>query len=285
MASDTLNAVHRLIIDALKQAEIESYQFEARIILEERSGRTWGDLISHPDAVLEPDVVQEIRNDIDVRLSGKPLSRIYCRNEFWGLPFQVNQHTLDPRSDTETIIDRALSLFDKDREIRILDLGTGSGCIVIALLSEFPKAKALAVDVSENALDCARDNAKLNKVDDRCEFLCGSWFESVEGTFDLIVSNPPYIRSAVIPSLSPEVKNHDPILALDGGQDGLQPYKTIFSHLKTYLNPNGIGLFEIGYDQKDDVMRLSETTGFAQRTVHMDMAGNPRVVEISCGDK
>ncbi len=285
MGSDTLKEVHASLVNALEGGGVDAANLEARIILEERSGLTWTDLISRPQHVIDQSVVQEIKDDLSIRLSGKPLSRIYGKNEFWGLPFAVNQYTLDPRADTETIIERALSLFDRNAPLRILDLGTGSGCILIALLSEFVNARGVGIDLSQDALVCAQENVVSNGVAPRCDLIHGSWFDQVDGVFDLIVSNPPYIRSEVIPSLSPEVKNHDPILALDGGDDGLLPYKIIFSHLKTYLKSDGIGLFEIGYDQKDDVMRLSETTGFAQRTVHMDTAGNPRVVEISCGDK
>ncbi len=281
----TLKSVYLDLISALRASNIEPADIEARIMIEERTPFRATDLITSPDSRITQDQKEYLYSDLDERLGGKPLSRIYGMNEFWGLPINVNEYVLDPRNDTETIIDLARQRFKKDEKIRIIDLGTGSGCIITALLHEFPNATGLAVDISEEALSCAKSNAQLNHVEGRCEFICGSWFESVEGTFDLVVSNPPYIRSSVIPELSPEVKNHDPILALDGGDDGLEPYKIIFSQIKRYLNSAGIGLFEIGYDQAEDIMRLSEISGFAQRTVHMDMAGNPRVVEISCGDK
>ncbi len=285
MASSSLKYVYSELVSSLRRSGIEPAEMEARIMLEERTPFRQSDIVTSPKSEIPQEQRDNLSADLVKRIEGMPLSRIYGMNEFWGLPIKVNSHVLDPRNDTETIIDLALQRFDKGDEIRILDLGTGSGCIITALLHEFPNSSGVAVDVSKDALSCSKKNAELNHVHDRCEFLLGSWFEPVEGRFDLIVSNPPYIRSSVIPDLSNEVKNHDPILALDGGVDGLDPYKVILSQIKSYLAEAGIGLLEIGYDQAEDIMRLSDISGFAQRAVHMDMSGNPRVVEISCGDK
>lgn len=280
-----LREFYKDIISQLANGGIDSAEIDARFILEERCGVTWSDILSDNSKDVLSEQRELIKQDIKQRISGKPLSRIYGEREFWGLPFEISEDTLDPRPDTETIIDLALGRFDKSASIDVLDLGTGSGCILISLLSEFKNARGFGVDVSQGAVDMAKKNSIKNNVQSRIGFINGSWFDAVDGKFDLIVSNPPYIRSDVIPDLSDEVKNHDPILALDGGQDGLAPYEIIFSQIKNFLKPRGIGLFEIGYDQKDDVMRLAEKYGFAQRCVHLDMAGNPRVVEISCGDK
>ncbi len=280
-----LRAFYKKIIFDLSDAGIDTAEIDARYILEERCGFTWSDILSDNGNQLSSEQLNLIKNDIEQRIGGKPLSRIHGVREFWGRPFEISEDTLDPRPDTETIIDLALGRFDKDASIDILDLGTGSGCILISLLSEFQKSSGVGADVSRGALDMAVRNAKKNNVETRIRFINGSWFDAIDEKFDLIVSNPPYIRSDVIPTLSDEVKNHDPILALDGGEDGLAPYEIIFSQMKIFLKPDGIGLFEIGYDQKDDVMRLAEKYGFAQRCVHLDIAGNPRVVEISCGDK
>ncbi len=280
-----LREFYKDIISQLSNSGIDSAEIDARFILEERCGITWSDILSDNGKGISSEQRELIKQDINQRISGKPLSRIYGEREFWGLPFEISEDTLDPRPDTETIIDLALGRFDKSAFIDVLDLGTGSGCILISLLSEFENARGIGVDVSQDAVVMAQKNSIKNNVQSRIGFINGSWFDAVDGKFDLIVSNPPYIRSDVIPDLSDEVKNHDPILALDGGQDGLAPYEIIFSQIKNFLKPRGIGLFEIGYDQKDDVMRLAEKYGFAQRCVHLDMAGNPRVVEISCGDK
>ena len=255
--------------------------FEARLIIEERTSYSWLDIISKPDSIISEAQYCAIMSDVDMRRSGKPLSRIYGRREFWGLEFLISEDTLDPRPDTELIIELALKHFPKDKPLRILDLGTGSGCILISLLSEFKKSIGYGVDLSFGALKTAKKNDFTN----RANFICGSWLDSISGEFDLIVSNPPYIKNQIIPTLSKEVRNHDPILALDGGNDGLKPYKIIFPHLKNLLNRGGIALFEIGYDQEKDVMRLAEESRFMQRSVHLDLAGNPRVVDISSGDK
>lgn len=280
-----LRSLYKDMISTFEKAGVDTPDLDARYILQERAGVSWSDIIAYPDKELSAELIGLIEQDIQKRIHGKPVSRIYGQREFWGLPFKITEDTLDPRPDTETIIDLALQRFEKNMPIRILDMGTGTGCILIALLSEFSNASGVGVDLSDEALNVAMHNASANSVDSRISFVQGSWFEPVEGTFDLIVSNPPYIRSDVIPELSPEVKNHDPILALDGGETGLAPYEIIFSDIKKFLKVDGIGLFEIGYDQKDDVMRLAEESSFPQRSVHIDMAGNPRVVEISCGDK
>lgn len=258
---------------------------DARWIIEERTGCTWSDIVLQPDLVLNAEQIRHIEKDVESRLSGKPLSRIYGMAEFWGMPFHLNAQTLDPRPETELIIELALQRFAKDTPLRILDLGTGTGCVLISLLSEFKNAIGFATDFSYAALKQAQKNAALNQVDSRIHFVCCSWFEGIDSHFDLIVSNPPYIESAVIPTLSKEVRDYDPILALDGGDEGLNPYQIIFPHLKTVLSPYGKAFFEIGYNQADKMMRLAEECGFALRRVHHDIAENPRVVEISCGDK
>ena len=281
-----LKSVYKDLISLFSKSNLPTPDLDARLIIEVRTSFDWSDLIAGFGKELTIQQYDEIQSDAQKRLSGVPLSRIYGVCEFWGLEFEITEDTLDPRPDTELILDLALQRFPKDAPLKILDLGTGSGCILIALLSEFKNAKGVGVDISGGAIQVAQKNAVRNGCADRAKFLCGSWFEPVsENGFDLIISNPPYISCDVIPSLMPEVKNHDPILALDGGNDGLNPYRIIFPLLKNYLTASGIGLFEIGYDQGESVMRLAEESGFALRSVHLDMASNPRVVEISCGDK
>lgn len=287
----TLDQLYKDIIKMLETAGIETPSLDARLIIEERARYDWSDIVTRPDQVIEVGAQQLIMEDVGQRCAGKPLSRIYGEREFWGLPFALSEDTLDPRPDTELIIDIALQHFaNKEQPIRILDLGTGSGCILISLLSEFSDSVGFGIDLSAGAVKTAKSNAQQNSCGKRAHFICGSWMDAIvadnaQHKFDLIVSNPPYITNQVIAGLSPEVKNHDPILSLDGGVDGLQAYKYIFQHLKSYLSDDGIALFEIGYDQENDVMRLSEDAGFALRRVHADLAGNPRAVEISCGDK
>ena len=299
-----LKEIHCEIVKALQEAGVDTPDLDARIIIEERCGYDWSDIVARGGMLGVDDMIcQQMRRDVNMRINGKPISRIYNKREFWGLEFSLSEDTLDPRSDTELIIELALQRFSGDYFPKhILDMGTGSGCILIALLSEFSDSYGVGTDLSSGALDMARYNAQQNGCGGRVSFLQGSWwnaFESdhavscaanepahkVQQKFDLIVSNPPYIANRVIENLAPEVKNHDPILSLDGGDDGLDAYKIIFSQLKNHLSDDGITLLEIGYDQENDVMRLSEESGFALRTVHADPVGNPRVVEISCGDK
>lgn len=283
----TLGELYKAMKMTMGEAGILTAELDARLILDERCGMDWSRIISDPGYILNDDDMNVIAQDLAQRLNGKPLSKIYCKREFWGLEFEVNDDVLDPRPDSETIIDIALKLYTKDAPLRILDMGTGTGCLLIALLSEFPNANGMALDVSDKALAVAKRNAIRHNLDKRAEFLQSDWFEGLddEERFDLIVSNPPYIRESVIPELEPEVRNFDPILALDGGADGLQAYKKIFSSFSHHLNPQGTGLFEIGYDQKEDVMRLGRESRFSRVNVHPDLAGQPRVVEICCGDK
>ena len=185
-------------------------------------------------------------------------------------------------------MESALKAYGNTPPQTVLDLGTGSGCILIALLHEWPKSRGTAVDISGTALEVARENAQQNQVADRIEWIESNWMENLpdagEG-YDCIVSNPPYITNPDIESLAPEVKNHDPILALAGGNDGLQCYKKIIFNLKKNLKSQGKAFLEIGQNQGNDVMRLVEDSGLSVENVHPDLAGIPRVVEISCGDK
>jgi len=283
----TLGELYKAMKMTMSEAGILTAELDARLILNERCNIGWSEIIAKPDYIIAAEDMTVIADDLAQRLNGKPLSKIYKKREFWGLELEVSNDVLDPRPDTETIIDIALQRFPKDADIRILDMGTGTGCILIALLKEFPNAQGLAVDISVQALEIARRNAAKHDVDERAHFMLSNWFSSIgEGdTFDLIVSNPPYIRESVIPDLEAEVRNFDPILALDGGADGLQAYKIIFSSLCLHLNRGGTGLFEIGYDQREEVMRLGRESRFSVINVHPDLAGQPRVVEICCGDK
>lgn len=263
----------------------ENAELEARIILEDVAKIEWSDLITSPDKAVEVNIVTAIEAMITARNAGKPLSRILGHKEFYGRAFKVTEDTLDPRPDTEILIEKALAFAQIASPQTILDLGTGTGCIITTLLAELPEAKGEAVDISTKALAVAADNANVHGVSNRLTFTQSSWFDEITGKYDLIVSNPPYIDSAVIANLTPEVKNHDPILALDGGKDGLDPYEIIFSKIKNHLNEGGRAFLEIGYDQCGHISRIAENYRIRVEAIYPDLAGNPRVVEISCGDK
>ena len=248
------------------------------MILKERAGVLWNDIIAEPNREIKS---AQILKDLEKRKNGKPLSKIYKQKEFYGLTFKTNEHTLDPRPDSETLIDVVLDHYkDKIPPKTILDLGTGTGCLILTLLKNFPDAVATAVDISKDALSIAEENAKTHNLDDRITFIQSNWSEKIDESFDLVISNPPYIASNVIPNLDKEVKNYDPILALDGGFDGMQAYELIFSDLFSLLNDDGFAVFEIGFDQVSQIERLSKKYKIRINALHRDLAGNPRVVDI-----
>ena len=216
---------------------------------------------------------------IQRRMSGESVARIIGEREFYGLGFGLNAATLEPRPDTELLVDMALEALPVGG--RLLDLGTGTGCIPIAILANRSDANAVATDLNPDALGMARKNAERHGVSWRLDFAQGDWFGALgpeAGAFDVITSNPPYIASAVIDSLAPEVKAFDPMLALDGGPDGLVPYRIIAAESLLYLKPGGQVLVEIGYDQGAAVAALFAEQGFGPIQVHKDLNGLDRVV-------
>lgn len=286
---------YKKTIDLLNGA-VPNPEAQALWIFEKRTGLNRTDI--HADNFdLSEDQVEQISKDVKAIQNGTPISRVFGNAEFWGLEFDLNDATLDPRPDTELIVERAISLFAKNEPLRILDLGTGSGCILIALLTEFPKATGIGLDVSGEAINQARMNAQNHDVGARSKWIESDWFNDFPASdshqFDLIVSNPPYITSESIGNLDENVRKYDPILALDGGKDGLRAYEIIFSNIFSYLKQGGIGLFEIGFDQANDMMRLSKEswirTPLEVVDILSDYAGNSRVVEIAhektSGDK
>lgn len=261
-------------------------QYETRYILKDTAGCDWTDLISAPDRTIPQNTINTIKDIVNKRKTGMPLSRIYNEREFYGLNFKLSPETLDPRPDTELLVDLTLSFIKNNPNAQILDMGTGTGCIPISILKNAPHINATAIDINNNALITAKQNAHIHKVETRIEFIQSDWFENLQNKkFDLIISNPPYIDSDKMQKLSPTVQNYDPALALDGGKNGLNPYKIIFSQIKNHLNIDGKGLFEIGYDHCGQIVQCAEDYGIRKIYTHKDIAGIPRVVEISCGDK
>ncbi len=267
----------------MTEAGIESPALEARRLIKRHFNIDWAEIVASPAKTL-PDTTA-LENDLRRRLSGEPLSRIEGVREFRGLEFTLGPDTLDPRPETEILVDWALELFHGKHPERILDLGTGTGCIPICLLKEWQATRGLATDIAPGALEIARRNAETHKVADRLDFQLADWGQGIEGRFDLVVSNPPYIPESGIGILQKEVRNHDPILALDGGFDGLQAYGKIFSALSRLLKPAGKALFEIGAGQEADIERLAGKYRIRIEAVRPDYAGITRVVEISNGDK
>ena len=226
------------------------------------------------------DVASGFAKFIARRAKGEPVAYITGVQEFWSLEFAVNESTLIPRPDSETLVEAALKHIAGPGAPRIADLGTGSGCILISLLHETPSATGMGLDMSEGALAVAQQNAATCDVQNRSEFLQSYWFDAVrEGdTFDLIVSNPPYIEAAVIPNLMPDVKDFEPMSALDGGVDGLDCYRTIVAQAPNRLRADGMLAVEVGKGQAQDVAALFCAAELADIKVHKDLAGVERVV-------
>ncbi len=213
---------------------------------------------------------------IKERASHIPLQHITGQQDFMGLTFKVNENVLIPRQDTELLVEEALK-YTKPGD-RVLDLCTGSGCVLISILSLGKELEGLGIDISEEALQVARENNAI-LLEDKAEFLQGDLFTGVQGTFDIIVSNPPYIRPDVIETLEPEVKDHEPRIALDGSEDGLYFYRCICQEAKKYLSQGGWLLVEIGYDQGLPVSELFRLAGFCDVEIVKDLAKNDRVVK------
>lgn len=214
------------------------------------------------------------------RLGGVSVHRILGWREFWSLRFHLNEATLEPRPETEALVERAVAELGQRPAPLLLDLGTGTGCIPIAVLSELPELRAYATDIAPRALEMARENAFRLGVLDRLRLLHGSWFSPLPAgrRFSVITSNPPYIPTADIAGLAVEVRDHDPRLALDGGPGGLDPYREIVVRAPHYLEPDGMLIVEIGHDQGREVAALFESAGFRQIALERDLSGLPRIV-------
>ena len=230
----------------------------------------------HVDEELREEQAREYKSVIKKRAERVPLQYITGEQEFMGLTFHVNSNVLVPRQDTETLVEEALKIVRPG--MHILDMCTGSGCILISVLKHVRDVMGLGSDVSKQALAVAKENARLNDV--QAMFEWGNLFEQIEERFDVIMSNPPYIPSAVIPTLQTEVAQFEPVNALDGGSDGLEFYRKIVAEASDYLNENGYLLFEIGHDQGKEVSDMMIHAGYREVRVVKDLAGNDRVV---CG--
>lgn len=282
-------------VEQLEAEGIENADCDIRILLEDLCGVDREELFIQGDKVISRRETEIFMNAVNKRMGHYPVQYITGKQEFMGLTFTVNQNVLIPRMDTEILVEEVMrQLNDKSR---ILDMCTGSGCILLSLLYYSNDCEGVGVDISEEALDVAKDNAgrlilddtfdllfktggmgKKHLDEDKIEFIQSNLFNDVRGRFDIIVSNPPYIRSDVIPALMEEVRDYEPILALDGKEDGLYFYRKIIEKSPDYLNPGGLLFFEIGYDQAHDVVALMEKAGFKDVTVVQDYAHLDRVV-------
>lgn len=268
--------------DRLTAAGIEHAALDARHLISGLLGVSLTDVVTRGrDTVSEVDAAR-IRAAVERRIAREPVYRILGEREFFGLPLKLSRETLEPRPDTETLVDRMIPhlrrIVAAKGDCRLLDLGTGTGAICLALLSTVLDVQGVATDISEDALVTASANAEALGLSGRFVALRSNWFEKVEGRFDAIVSNPPYIRSSVVAELEPEVRLHDPAAALDGGDDGLDAYRAIALHAGHHLETNGVIGLEIGFDQKEAVTALFHAENFRLREEAKDLGGNDRVL-------
>ena len=263
----------------LKEGRIDSPSIDARLLLEAATGATRTDILTDPYRAVTGDQLAVLDGYVERRLRREPTSRILGRKGFWKILLNVTPDVLSPRPDTEAILDVVLPAFPEGKAFRMIDLGTGSGAILLAVLAERPAATGLGTDVSAEALAVARENAANLGLEGRAAFLRTDWTAGLDdASFDLVVSNPPYIASAEIETLDPEVRDHDPRLALDGGEDGLDAYRVLAPEIRRVLKPGGVFAVEIGWTQGEAVKALFDAEGFADVKITLDLANRARVV-------
>lgn len=283
MTAQTVEAARRALTARFKSAAIESAELDARILTGHALGLDLTGLIASAQRQLTPDESARLDDFALRRLAGEPVARIVGEKEFWGLPLKLSSATLVPRPDTETVVELALELLRAEglanHPLRIADLGTGSGAILLALLSELPTAQGIGTDISDEALQTAAANAGRLGLAGRATFIACDYASGLSGPFDLIVSNPPYIAAADIPGLAVDVRNHDPRRALDGGPDGLGAYRALIPQAAGLLGPGGILIVEAGEGQSGPINGLMTLAGLAPAGApKADLGGIPRAV-------
>jgi release factor glutamine methyltransferase len=279
-AGTPLREARKRLARAFAEAGIAEADLDARLIVRHASGVD----PAHPgmasEALLDAASAGRLAGFASRRLAREPVARILGTGEFHGLPLALNAACLIPRDDTEAVVAAALDAIPPDRASRVLDLGTGPGTILLAVLAERPLAQGLGVDLSVEALAAARANAEALGLEGRVAFVAGNWTDGLDGPFDLIVSNPPYISSADCERLDPEVRDHDPRLALDGGAEGLDAYRAILGDIGRLLAPGGTAVLELGIGQAHPVAAIARGAGLAIRALHSDLAGIPRALVL-----
>ncbi len=277
-------AARRALSDAFRGAGLDTPELDARVLLAHVLRLDHAGLIAAADRPLREEEAARAEVVAARRLAREPVARIVGHKEFWGLPIRLAPATLVPRPETETVVEAALALIDAEglrtRLLRIADLGTGSGALLAALLVELPNAFGIGTDVSLPALAMARHNAVRLVLDKRARFVACDFGAALDGGFDLVVSNPPYIASGAIAALAPEVRDHDPSLALDGGPDGLASYRALASDAARLLAPGGHLIVELGAGAAAGVTALFETAGLVPSFPRRDLAGVARVLHI-----
>ncbi|MBK6705384.1 MAG: peptide chain release factor N(5)-glutamine methyltransferase [Caulobacteraceae bacterium] len=277
--SKTLVSVWTDVRKRLEAAGVDSPVLDARLLLEAGAGVSRLDIVTDPRRAISDEQVHAVDVLTKRREAREPVSHILGRKHFWTLDLAVSANVLTPRPETEFVVEAGLQeTLPADAPHRILDLGTGSGAIMLALLKERPNATGVAIDISEEALAVVRANAEQLGVAERLQAGQGNWAEHIDERFDLVVSNPPYIRTSDIDGLEPEVSRFEPRVALDGGADGLAAYRIIAAALPSLLKPGGAFALEVGAGQAESVKALAEEAGLATGEPRRDLSGIPRVV-------
>jgi release factor glutamine methyltransferase len=276
-AGTTCRAALATATERLAAAGVPNARGDAAVLLSAATGLDRGALLAEPDRVLSGDAAAGFAAMVAERAARRPVARILGTREFWSLPLAVSDATLDPRPDTETLVDAALdTVTDRAAPLRVLDLGTGSGCLLLALLSELPNARGVGVDNCPAAAVTARANARRLGLGDRARILVGDWTAPLIGRFDLIVSNPPYLSHADFATVAPEVARHDPRAALDGGADGLAAYRALLAGLHERVAPGARIVLEVGSGQAEPVSDLIGRHGFEVVRRGRDLSGIDR---------
>lgn len=278
-SAPTLLTAWKAAAATLKAGRIDSPSIDARLLLEVAAGCSRTDILTDPYRVVTGAQQATLDGYVERRLRREPVSRILGRKGFWKIMLNVTPDVLSPRPDTEAILDVVLLALPPHKAFEMIDLGTGSGAILLAALAERAGARGVGTDISSEALAVAKENAANLDLDSRATFLRTEWAAGfADHSFDVVVSNPPYIPSGDIPGLDPEVRDHDPHLALDGGPDGLQAYRELAPEVRRILKTGGLFAVEIGWDQGPQVKTLFEAAGFDNVIVVKDLSDRDRVV-------
>ena len=260
---------------------ISTARLDARLIVADALGGELANLLIIGPEPVPIETCERIESDLRRREKREPLAQILGRKEFWSLPFAVNRDVLTPRPDSETLVECAYRQAKQRPRARILDLGTGSGCLLLALLSELPESSGIGIDIDKRAVVVAQENAFGLGLSDRAFFCVGNWTAPLAGGFDIIISNPPYIAAAVIDALEPEVAKYEPRSALDGGADGMAAYRALLPKIGKLMAPDGRFILEVGAGQAHDIVALARLEGLKTVATDRDIAGIERCVTLA----
>lgn len=277
-----INTIQSLLLyGAKKLSHLNTPHLDARILLQEASNLKREQIHLEPDIKLQQEIIELYKSFIERRVQNEPVAKIIGKKAFWKDEFIVTKDTLDPRPDSETLISGVLEIFpDQTKALKILDLGTGSGCLILSLLREYPNAYGIASDLSIKALKVAKQNAESLGFNKRISFIQQSWAEALKGEFDLIISNPPYIATDEILELEKDVKLYDPLLALDGGKDGLDPYRYLADNIYPLLKKEAYVILEFGYGQSVYIQEKFIEKGYFVYKILQDLAFIERAIIV-----